>query len=113
MVCPIYTGTHLQCQSVVNVKQSVAGTTAFATVIAAVAAGTTRTVAVTARTLGATLATRCARTTLGLYPAFRLGLKGAHRQAVFAGLGVDLKQLDREFVSLLDAAGLHVGQAVP
>ncbi len=72
-----------------------AGTVAFTTRCTAVTFAA-RTVAFTTRT---TFATRFA---FGLYPAFGLGKKCTHRQAVFAGLGVDFDEFYLHLVALFE-----------
>ena len=99
-----------------------------------VTAGTARTVgtgtAVVATTHGAVTATVGARTTVATVSAtvatgttvaalatlvITLGLllQGAHRQTELAGLLVNLDELDSDLVALMQAAGLHVLEAVP
>ena len=69
-------------------------------------------VAVTARTWSAVSAF-AARTSLALHVAFGLRCQHAGRQAVFAGLLVDLDQLDSELVALFEAARLHAVETIP
>ena len=57
-----------------------------------------------------TLATGSA---LALYVSFGLGLKGTHREAVLAGLLIDLDELHLYGIALLETGGLHVFEAVP
>ena len=85
----------------------VTGTAVTASAAGSASFGTAGTVAVAA---GSSLT---AGTSLTLHVAFGLGLEGAHRQAVLAGLLVDLDELDGDLVALLEAAGGHVGQALP
>lgn len=51
----------------------------------------------------ASVAARTAWSAFTLYIAFGLGLEGAQRQAVFAGLVIDFDELDFEFVALFDS----------
>ena len=84
-----------------------------------------RAVAVTARSIAAaiavatiaiavtaTITTRTAVATL-LFVALGLLLQGTHRQAVLAGLLINLNELDCHLVALMQAACLHVGKALP
>ena len=50
---------------------------------------------------------------LALYVSFGLGLKGTHREAVLAGLLVDLDELHLYGIALLETGCLHVFEAVP
>ena len=79
-----------------------AGSALAAGTVAAFATGSAL-AAITAFAAG-TVATLGALT---LYIAFGLGHQGAHREAIFACLLVDLYELDSDFVALLQPAVLH------
>ena len=84
--------------------------TAFATGTIAFTTGATVATGAVAFTTRTTFAAWFA---LGLYPAFGLGQEGTHRQAVFAGLGVDLDEFDLYLVAFLQTACSHVLEALP
>ena len=89
-----------------SVAAFAAGTTVAIAARAAVTIAARAAVTVTtgtALTAFGAFAARTAGTLGGLDPAFGFGLQGAHRQAIFAGLLVDLDEFHGEFVALLDA----------
>lgn len=70
--------------------------------LTAFAAGTTVAVVVATGAVAITAGTLAALATLGLYVAFGFGLEGAHRQAVLAGLLVDLDEFHLYGVTLFE-----------
>ena len=76
---------------------------AVTTVIAITAITAWAAVAITAGTVTVTTgSTFAARSALRLYPTLGLGKKGTHRQTEFAGLLVDLDELDFNLVAFLE-----------
>ncbi len=88
----------------------VATRSSFTAVVAVeIAAGTSLASGAVAIAAG-TVTTRCA---FALNITFRFGLKGTHRQAVFAGFLVYFNEFHFNGVSLLDAGSRHVVKTVP
>ena len=87
---------------------AVATVAAFATGTVAFTAGTTLATVTTFAT--GTVATGCA---LALYVSFGFGLEGTHGETIFAGLLVNLDELDFYLVAFLEAGCLHVFETLP
>ena len=69
-------------------------------------------IAIATRT-GSTVATLTTRTRFSLYIALGLGCQYSHRQTIFAGLLVDLDELDIHLVALFQTARFHVLETLP